>query len=55
MHVGKTSICEYYKMKYPVKNIPNTIGVTYFEFDIKTESGVNVHLDIWDTAGQEIY
>lgn len=51
MHVGKTSICEYYKMLTPVKNIPNTIGVTYFEFDIKLDNGINVHLDIWDTAG----
>ncbi|KAL4482916.1 hypothetical protein ABPG74_018942 [Tetrahymena malaccensis] len=55
MNVGKTSICEYYKKNVPAKNMPNTIGVTYFEFDIKLENGINVHLDIWDTAGQEIY
>ncbi|EGR30385.1 protein kinase domain protein, partial [Ichthyophthirius multifiliis] len=55
MSVGKTSICEYYKTKNFVKNRPNTIGVTYFEFDIKLENNQNIHLDIWDTAGQEVY
>ncbi len=38
MSVGKTSICEYYKAKNFVKNRPNTIGVTYFEFDIKLDN-----------------
>lgn len=55
MHVGKSSICEFYKQKCPVKNLPSTLGVSYFEFNIITDSGADIHLDVWDTAGHEAY
>jgi len=38
MNVGKSSICEYYRKQAPAKTL-NTIGVTYFEFDIATDTG----------------
>lgn len=52
--VGKTSIISRYKGYDWVQNPETTLGVAFIDKNI-VHQGINLKLNIWDTAGQEKY
>ena len=53
--VGKTSIISRYINNKFEDSVQSTVGAAFFAKEIKLENGNEYTLNIWDTAGAEIF
>lgn len=51
--VGKTTLIQRYYEQNFTPDIRPTVGASYFSCKVKTNSGHEISMNIWDTAGQE--